>query len=86
MKKIQNKLLLFVSLMLLLSSCGHARAKEDVQSRFTREQVQNSLIDGYYYIVTDHETGCKYLMKDNKDSSGITALLDKDGKPVGCGK
>ncbi len=45
-------------------------------------QEDSSLLGPSNYIIVDKETGVTYLLICNMCGSGVTPLLDKDGKPV----
>jgi len=70
-------------LVLLATSVGysaHAASAESKQaynayaSRFTRETTEDINVQ----LETDHETGCRYLVAENR---GITPLLKSNGTP-----
>lgn len=51
-----------------------APAAESAYPRFVRDTTDDLKLQ----IVTDHKTGCRYLMAD---ASGMTPLLKADGTP-----
>ncbi|MCX7570378.1 DUF6440 family protein [Tumebacillus sp. DT12] len=36
-------------------------------------------------VITDQDTGCQYLMPTGTGGTGLTPLLDANGRPI-CGK
>jgi hypothetical protein len=71
---------LFVLLGISVGCSAHAASTESKQaynaypSRFTRETTEDINIQ----VETDHETGCRYLIAENR---GITPLLKSNGTP-----
>lgn len=55
--------------------------KEKKQKRFIIKE-QQALLFGAVYIVVDTHTGVNYLMTVGDGPSGMTPLLDSDGKVV----
>lgn len=55
--------------------------KEKKQKRFVIKE-QQALLFGAVYIVVDTHTGVNYLMTVGDGPSGMTPLLDSDGKVV----
>lgn len=49
--------------------------------RFKEVYTQSTFFSGVQVIV-DTETGVNYVFMQNCFASGLTPLLDKDGKPV----
>ena len=44
--------------------------------------VKEHIDGGILKIIVDHETGVHYLASSGMGVSGMTPLLDKEGKPV----
>lgn len=66
---------------LLLKSCTIFNfVKEENMDRFKKVYRQGSI--EVVEIWVDTETGVNYLFHRNGNASGLTPLLNKDGKPV----
>ncbi|MEX3713399.1 DUF6440 family protein [Cytobacillus horneckiae] len=77
MKKCLNTLIL----MLVLSGCGLAEESKN------QHEKHNDRFEGAYYVkvITDTQTGCKYIYVDEANAGGLSPLYDSDGK-LYCGK
>ena len=53
-------------------------AKKDKRFEITYKQGALDIIE----ILVDQETGVNYLFRTNGNAGGLTALLDREGKPV----
>lgn len=63
---------------------GKARQEE------RRLQLERDIADGLVLrtgeqVITDEQTGCKYIKTNEGLGYTLTPRLDKDGRPMGCG-
>lgn len=82
MKKIK---LLLCSLLLSVSLTGCNNNTGDQITIADRPFIIVSKADmrlGEYYLLVDKETRVQYLMNSSSYTSGITVLVDADGKPI----
>lgn len=76
-----KKMALILVLILTLTGCKN----EQVVHEASKKSVRFAGIQGSVTIVTDNETGCKYLREQygsgNSAAIGLTVLLKPDGTP-----
>lgn len=78
--KVKKLVLLIIALAMVLSLVGCTGNTAD--DRFVLvEKCEFSQIHAWYYIIADKETGVMYLYVCGHQS-GITVLLDAEGKPL----
>lgn len=77
-----KKLILIIGSILFLTACSTSAGEAPVE----KTEIPRFDPDGRYSIVTDTETGCKYLVSggSGKYRGGITSLLKPNGEPDGC--
>ena len=52
------------------------------EKRFEVVESQGTGFSNYFQVIVDTETGVNYLSVKTGYGSGLTPLLDKDGKPL----
>lgn len=64
--------LLAAILLLICSGCG--TTTEAANNRFTSENAGKLQDIGFFYIITDTQTGVQYLLADIPNGGGLTKL------------
>ena len=82
---IATVILMLFSFMVIFTGCSDSDADNKrlaiVPTTFAK--VCETTIDGYVaYVIVHVETGVLYLWDFGNYTSGVTALLDADGKPL----
>ncbi|MOA37331.1 hypothetical protein D3C78_1589110 [compost metagenome] len=81
-----KKIITILILVLILSGCGSTRIEnraQDIDIRFKILSASNLNGNRYIAVLEDKETGCQYLYAyatNNSIGTGLTPLLDKEGK------
>ena len=52
------------------------------KKRFDVIEVQGSGLSNYFQVIVDNETGVNYLCVKTGYGSGLTPLLNENGKPL----
>lgn len=76
-----QKLLLYTLFIVILSGCGSVSETDFViNERFSGQSETSGT-----RIITDNETGCKYIFHKSSYSGGLSPLYDENGE-LYCGK
>lgn len=77
--------LMLFGIVVMFTGCSDSDAKDEYKALVptTFAKVCETSIDGYKaYVIVHVETGVLYLWGFGGYTSGVTALLDADGKPL----
>lgn len=74
-----KRLILGLTIPILLVGCSES-SMDKVQAPRFKDNIKE------YKIITDNETGCKYLIRGAGSYVSMSPLYNKDGKVEGCGK
>ena len=81
-----KEIVFLASIVLMLSACSSGSHTDEIP---TLEDVRFNGIDGEIKIITDNETGCKYLFVDdgggNYRTTSMSPLM-KNKDEVDCGQ
>lgn len=80
MKRLFAYICMVIVICGMFVGCGAAETVETAEERFIT--VDSPDVGTYKYYLVDTETGVMYLVANNRYYTGITVLVDENGKPL----